>query len=118
MPGLEGFVYTILAASPSALQSNRAELTGLARGLARANVLINDDPMRAAEAVHQALWSQTDLSLLQHAIADQHTAFARRMTLTQQIFDQNKDFMRGFGDDVKSVSYKDVIDSSVIDALT
>ena len=40
------------------------------------------------------------------------------MTLTQAQFDQNKDFMQGFGDDVKTVAYKDVIDPSVIDALT
>jgi NitT/TauT family transport system substrate-binding protein len=118
VPGLDGFVYTILSASPAAMQSNRAELTILARGLARANALINDDPAKAADAVHKTLWAQTDLSLLQHAIADQHTAFARHMTLTQAQFDQNKDFMQGFGDDVKAVTYKDVIDPSVIDALT
>ena len=118
VPSLQGFVYTILAASPAALQTNRAELTSLARGLARANALINDDPTKAADAVHQTLWSQTDLVLLQHAVADQRAAFPRRMTLTPQAVDQNKDFMQGFGDDVKSVSYKDIIDSSVIDALT
>jgi NitT/TauT family transport system substrate-binding protein len=118
VPGLEGFVYTILAASPAALQPNRAALTSLARGLARANILINDDPARAAAAVHQTPWAQTDVSLLQHAVTDQRSAFARHMTLTQQMLDQNKDFMQGFGDDVTSVTYKDVIDPSVIDALT
>jgi NitT/TauT family transport system substrate-binding protein len=118
VPGLQGFVYTILAAKPAALQTHRAELTTLARGLARANILINDDPARAADAVHQTPWAQTDLSLLQHAISDQRTAFARRMTLTPQIVEQNKDFMAGYGDDVKSVGYKDIIDPSVIDALT
>jgi hypothetical protein len=40
------------------------------------------------------------------------------MSLTPQIFEQNKDFMQGFGDDVKSVAYKDVIDPGVIDALS
>jgi NitT/TauT family transport system substrate-binding protein len=118
VPGLEGFVYTILSASPAALQNNRADLVGIARGLARANVMINDDPMRAADLVHQAIWSQTDLELLQHAVADQRTAFDRHMTLTPRAFDQNRDFMLGFGDDVKSVAYKDVMDPSVIDALT
>ena len=118
VPGLQGFLYTILSASPAAMQANRAELAGVARGLARANILINDDPVKAAGAVHQTIWSQTDLSLLQHAVADQRTAFARHMTLTQQAFEQNKEFMQGFGDDVKSVTYKDIVDPTVIDALT
>lgn len=118
VPGLQGFVYTILAAKPAALKSNRAELGSLARGLARANALIQDDPVRAADAVHASIWGQTDLALLQHAVADQRSAFARHMTLTTQAVEQNKDFMLGFGDEVKSVNPADVIDPSVIDALT
>jgi NitT/TauT family transport system substrate-binding protein len=117
VPGLQGFVYTILAASPAALKAKRPELTSLVRGLARGNAMINDEPSRAAGFVHEAIWSQTDGSLLDHAVADQRSAFARRMTLTQGQFDQNKDFMLGFGDEVKSVDYKDVIDPSLIDAL-
>ncbi len=118
VPGLQGFVYTILAASPAALSAKRAELTGVARALARGNVLINDDPARAAAAVHEAIWAQTDATLLQHAVADQRTAFARRMTLTQEAFDQNKVFMEGFGDAVKAVDYADVIDPSILNALS
>jgi NitT/TauT family transport system substrate-binding protein len=118
VPGLQDFVYTILSANPAAMKAKREELSGLARGLAKANALIHDDPTKSAGAVQQMIWSQTDLALVQHAVTDQKTAFARRMTLTQQAFDQNKDFMQAFGDDVKSVNYKDVIDSSVIDALT
>lgn len=87
------------------------------RGLSRANALINDDPAKAAGFVHEAIWSQTDGSLLEHAVADQRSAFARRMTLTQGQFDQNKNFMLGFGDEVKSVDYKEIIDPSLIDAL-
>ena len=75
VPGLEGFVYTILSASPAAMKANRAELDSLARGLARASALINDDPAKAADAVHKSLWAQTDLKLLQLAIADQRAAF-------------------------------------------
>ncbi len=118
VPGLDGFVYTILAARPAVLKSGRAELTSLARGLARANALIHDDPSRAAAAVHKTVWSQTDPALLQHALADQRTAFARQLTLTQQAFDQNKDFMLGFGDEVKAVAYTDIIDPGVIASVT
>ena len=118
VPGLDGFVYTILSARPAVMKSAHAELTSLARGIARGIVLIHEDPERAAAAVGKAIWSQTDSTLLQNAVSDQRTAFARRMTLTPQAFDQNKSFMESFGDNVKSVTYSDVIDAGVIDSLT
>lgn len=117
VPGLQGFVYTILSASPAVMKSRQDDLLALGRGLARANALINDNPDQAAEAVHKSIWSQTDGDMLQHAVSDQRPAFARHMTLTQQAFDQNKAFMQAFGDDVKQVTYGDVIDTSIISKI-
>jgi NitT/TauT family transport system substrate-binding protein len=117
VPGLEGFVYTILATNPAYLQANQEVLGRFTRGLANGLSLIHSDPVRAAKAVHGTIWAQTELELLTATIQDQRTAFAPRMALTQSAFQQNRDFMLRFGDEVKSVEYGNVIDPSLVDAL-
>jgi len=118
VPGLENFVYTTLAVNPDYLKANRETLAIFTRGLARGLNLLHADPVRAAKAVHAKIWAQTDFDLLLAAVQDQLSAFAPRMGLTEAAFDQNRDFMLKFGDDVRSVKYGSVIDASLIEAVS
>jgi NitT/TauT family transport system substrate-binding protein len=118
VPGLQGFVYTILAVNPTYLKANREIIASFVRGLARGLALIHADPARAAKAVHGTIWAQTDLDLLLATVQDQRAAFAPRMSLSKAAFEQNRDFMMRFGEEVKSVEYQNVIDASLIDAVS
>jgi NitT/TauT family transport system substrate-binding protein len=118
VPGLENFIYTILAIDPAFLQAERPTVTRFVRGLARGLALIHADPVAAAKAVHGKIWAQTDFDLLLATIRDQRTAFAPRMTLSEAGYNQNRDFMLRFGDEVRAVKLGDVIDSSLIDTVS
>jgi len=117
IPGLENFLYTVLGAKPDFLARNGDITQKLVQALAKASQLIHSDPQRVAALIHESFFKQTDLALLEAAVADQRTAFAEHLTLTQSMYDQNMAFMTKFGEGVNSVKFSDVIEPKFVSAL-
>lgn len=112
IPGLENFLYTVLAVKPDYAKAHRDTLAKIVKALGRANALIHDKPDQVGSLLKQRHMAQTDLKLLQAAVADQRAAYPAKMEITGQMFEQNVAFMTKSGDDVKKVAFTDVIDSS------
>ncbi len=117
VPGLTDFLYTSIAAKPAYIAANNDTIARVVRALQKANVLIQDDPVRVAKLLHPVYFSQTDYGLLEETVKDQKGGFSKRMTLSVQAFDQNVKFMTRFGDNVKSVQFADVIEPKFVAAL-
>lgn len=115
VPGLENFLYTALCARPG-YTADKADIAGkLTRALARASRMIQDHPQEAGRLMQKEFFAQTDLLLIESAVADQRKTAAVPPTLSRRQFDQNLEFMARFGHDVAGVSYQDVIDPRLLD---
>jgi len=116
-PGLKEFLYTVMAARPAYIAANADTIARMVRALQKANALIQDDPARVSKILHQAYFSQTEFGLLDVAIKEHRVAFAAKMSLSQQAFEQNVKFMTRFGEDVKNVQYADVVEPKFVATL-
>jgi NitT/TauT family transport system substrate-binding protein len=114
VPGLENFLYTVLAAKPDYVAANKETLVKLSRALNEANALIRTEPDQVARALKETYLKQSDLELLRLAVADQKSAYPEKMTLTRPMFDQNVAFMTRYGDDVKAVQFAEVVEPAIV----
>ncbi len=111
-PGLENFLYTVLGAKPEVLAAKGDAIGRLVAGLAKGGELVRADPAKAGRLIQAQYFQQTDLGLVQKAVADQVATVSVPPKLTGKQFEQNRDFMLRFGDEVKQVAATDVMDTT------
>ncbi len=111
VPGLENFLYTVLGAKPDVLASKADPIGRLVTGLAKGGALVRADPAKAGRLIQEQYFPQTDLGLVQKAVADQAATVSVPLAFTPGQFEQNRDFMLRFGDEVKQVAAADVMDT-------
>lgn len=109
VPGLENFLYTVLAARPDYLDKNPEVVAKLERGLAKGAALIHSDPAKSGALLHDAFFAQSDAKLVASTVTDQKATVASPPVLTPEQFKQNVDFMQRFGHEVAQVAYADVM---------
>lgn len=111
VPGLENFLYTVLGAKPDAIASKSDAIDRLVAGLKKGGELVRADPAGAGRLVQEHFFQQTDLALVQKAVADQAGTVSVPFGLTEKQFEQNRDFMQRFGEEVKQVAAADVMET-------
>lgn len=109
VPGLNDFLYTVLAAKPDVLAAKGDVIGRLVAGLTKGAELVRSNPAEAGKLLHGAFFAQTDAALVAATVADQKATVAVPPTLTEAQFVQNRDFMLRFGDAVKEVTFADVM---------
>lgn len=111
VPGLENFLYTVLGAKPDVLAAKADAIGRLVEGLRKGGDLVRSDPAGAGRLLQERFFEQTDLGLVQKAVADQVATVSVPLALTDRQFEQNRDFMLRFGEEVKQVAAADVMET-------
>lgn len=110
VPGLDDFLYTVLGAKPDVLAAKGDVIARLVAGLAKGAQMVRSAPEEAGRLLHAQFFTQTDAALVASTVADQKATVAVPPVLTERQFVQNRDFMMRFGDAVKDVAFRDVME--------
>ncbi len=110
VPGIENFLYTVLCGRPDYLDKNPETVAALVRGMTRGSELIRKDPEAAGRVLHDRYFQQTGLELIKRAVSDQRMTVSMPPTLSEQQFAHNIEFELRFSQEVRGVSYRQVID--------